>query len=80
MHPGTNAALKHLLPAIERWPAEDQAALAEFAREIGSGRTGAYVITPDEDAAVAEGLSQADCGQFASDERMAAVWRRFAAA
>jgi predicted transcriptional regulator len=75
-----NASLKQLLPKIERWPAEDQAALAEFARELEAARTGVYVMTPDEEAAVAEGITQADCGAFVSHERMAAVWRRFAAA
>jgi predicted transcriptional regulator len=74
-----NASLRQMLPAIERWPAEDQQALAEFAREIEAARTGVYVMTPEEEAAVAEGLAQADRGEFVSDEQMAAVWKRFAA-
>jgi predicted transcriptional regulator len=73
-----NASLREMLPVIESWPAEDQAALAEFAREIEASRTGVYTMTTEEAAAVAEGSAQADRGEFASEERMAAVWRRFA--
>ena len=74
-----NAALKQMLPAIEAWPAEDQAALAEVAREIESQRTGVYVMTPEEEKAVDEGLAQADRGEFVAPEKMAALWKKFAA-
>lgn len=74
-----NAALKQMLPAIKAWPAEDQAALAEVAREIESQRTGIYVMTPDEESAVDEGLAQADRGEFVSPEKMAALWKKFGA-
>jgi predicted transcriptional regulator len=72
-------ALKQMLPSIENWPAEDQEALAEAARAIEAERTGVYAMTDDEEAAVAEGLAQADCGEFAADERIAALWKRFGA-
>ena len=75
-----NASLKHILPLIERWPPEDQEALAEFANEIQAQRTGVYEMTAEEAAAVDEGSAQAERGEFVSEERMAAVWRRFAAA
>jgi len=71
-----NAALQKLLPAIESWPDEDQEALAEAAREIESLRTGLYALSPAEDAAVSEGLRQADHGLFADDARIHALWRR----
>jgi predicted transcriptional regulator len=71
------SSLKRMLPAIESWPEEDQAALAEAARLIEAMRKGVYSLSPDEEAAVAEGLAQADRGEFAPDDEIAAIWRRF---
>jgi predicted transcriptional regulator len=71
-----NSTLQKLLPAIERWPDEDQEALAEAAREIEALRTGLYAMSSDEEAAVAEGLAQAKRGQFANDDRIAELWKR----
>lgn len=70
------SALKQMLQTIENWPIEDQQALAEAAREIEAERTGVYVMTPEEESAVEEGLAQADRGEFASDDEIAALWRR----
>lgn len=71
--------LKSMLPMIEKWPAEDQEALADYVREIESLRSGFYDMTPDEEAAVLEGLAQADRGKFASAESIAALGKRFGA-
>ena len=71
-----NSTLKTLLPAIESWPDEDQEALAEAAREIEALRTGVYRMSPAEEAAVAEGLAEAERGDFASDARIAELWKR----
>jgi predicted transcriptional regulator len=71
-----NSTLQKLLPAIERWPEEDQEALAEAAREIEALRTGVYVMSPSEEAAVAEGLEQAERGELASEERIRRLWKR----
>jgi predicted transcriptional regulator len=72
-------ALTLMLPAIESWPEEDQEALAEAARLIEAMRKGAYALSPEEKAAVAEGLAEADRGDFAPDDEIAAIWRRFGA-
>ena len=71
-----NSALQKLLPAIESWPDEDQEALAEAAREIEALRTGVYRLSAPEDAAVAQGLREADHGRFADDARIQALWKR----
>jgi hypothetical protein len=71
-----NSTLQKLLPAIESWPDEDQEALAEAAREIEALRTGVYRMSPAEEAAVAEGLAQVERGEFASDARIAELWKR----
>ena len=70
------SALKQMLQTIESWPPEDQQALAEAAREIEAERTGVYVMSPEEESPVEEGLAQADRGEFASDDEIAALWRR----
>jgi hypothetical protein len=72
-----NSTLQKLLPAIEQWPDEDQEALAEAAREIEARRTGVYSMSKEEEAAVAEGLSQAERAEFASDDQVAKIWKRF---
>jgi predicted transcriptional regulator len=73
------SALKQMLPAIENWPVEDQEALAEAAREIEAARASYCVMTPEEEAAVLEGLAEAERGDFASAEEMASSWKKFTA-
>lgn len=59
-----NAQLKHLLKAAESWPEADQEQLIAFAREIEARRTGVYVLSDDERAAIEEGLAEADRGEL----------------
>ena len=47
-------AAKKILEKVLSWPEEDQEELAEIAREIEARRTGVYVLTDDERAAIAE--------------------------
>jgi predicted transcriptional regulator len=68
-----------VLDRVKTWPREDQETLAEFAREIEAHRSGVYQLTPDEEAAIERGLAQADRGEFATDEEMAALRKRFGA-
>ena len=70
-----NTTPQKLLPAIELWPDEDEEALAEAAREIEALHTGAYRLSPAEDAAVSQGLNEADDGLFADDARIRALWK-----
>ena len=60
--------LEDMIKKAENWPREDQEKLAEFAREIEARRTGTYVMSDAERAAVREGLAQADRGEFVSDD------------
>ena len=57
-------------------PAEDQEDLIELAREIQARRTGVYVMSDEERAAVREGLEQARRGKFVPDEEMDAFWKK----
>lgn len=67
-----NAAAKDLIQKIAGWPEEDQQELADFAREIEARRTGVYVLSDNERAAIAD----ARRGAFASDAEAAAFWKR----
>jgi len=64
--------VKDILRKAENWPEEDQQELAELAREIEARRTGVYALSDEERAAIAKARSDG----FASDEEVAAFWKR----
>jgi predicted transcriptional regulator len=68
--------LKNLLERAETWPEADQEELAEVAREIEARRSGVYCLSDEEQAAVRDGLAEADRGEFVRDEEMEEVWNR----
>ena len=68
--------LKDVLDQAGTWPQQDQEELAEYAREIQARRTGIYIMSDDERAAVRRGLAQADRGEFAPDEVVAEADKR----
>jgi len=55
---------KQLLERVASWPEEDQQELAEVAREIEARRSGIYDPTPEEEAAIREGIAQLDRGEW----------------
>ena len=59
------------------WPPEDQAELADYARVIEARRTGIYNVSDEERAAIAEGLAEADRGDFADDDALAQLSQQF---
>jgi hypothetical protein len=69
-------ALKDAVRLAETWPTEDQEELAEYAREIEARRTGIYVMSDEERAAVRKGLAEADRGEFVSDDVVAEADKR----
>jgi hypothetical protein len=72
----TREQINAVLEGVRSWPQEDQEELVALAREIEARRTGVYVMTDDERAAVRDGLVQADRGEFVSDKDMDAFWKR----
>ena len=68
--------LKDVLDQAETWPQQDQEELAEYAREIQARRTGVYIMSDEERAAVRRGLAQADRGEFVADEVVAEADKR----
>jgi len=65
-------AVKEILQHVASWPKEDQEELAEVAREIEARRTGVYVLTDEERAAIADARG----GKFVSDQDIVAFWKR----
>jgi predicted transcriptional regulator len=72
----TNSEIKAVLDRVLTWPAEKQEVAADFLRMLDS-QTEFYEPTEEEMAAIEEGLAQAERGEFASDEEVAALWRKF---
>ncbi|MBX9843532.1 MAG: hypothetical protein K2Z80_17160 [Xanthobacteraceae bacterium] len=67
-----NQHTRDVLRRVKDWPEEDQAELAEVAREIEARRTGVYVLSDDEKAAIKAALQSG----IASEEEVAAFWKR----
>lgn len=67
---------RDILDRVNSWPQEDIDELAEMARAIEARRTGRYDVTPDEEAAIREGLTQLDRGDWTSEEAMRVFWQR----
>jgi predicted transcriptional regulator len=67
---------KEVLDRIQAWPQEDRDELAELASEIEARRTGVYKVTPEEEAAIREGLADLERGEWTSEEAMRAFWVR----
>jgi hypothetical protein len=67
---------KQLLERVFSWPEEDQEELAEVAREIEARRSGMYEPTPDEEAAIRQGIAELDRGEWVSEDEMRAFWKR----
>jgi hypothetical protein len=67
-----SAAVKTILKLMASWPAEDQEALCELAREIEARRTGVYRLSEEERAAI----DAARRGPLAADDEVEAFWKR----
>jgi hypothetical protein len=61
---------------VASWPADDIRDLEDYARVIEARRTGTYVMSDEERAAVLRGLEQARRGEFISDEDVESFWKR----
>jgi predicted transcriptional regulator len=58
---------------------QDHAAATLLALAALAEQDGVYKLSAEERAAIDEGLAQADRGEFASDERVAAMWKKLGA-
>jgi len=66
-----------ILDRVEDWPDEAQAELFQSVIDIETKYFGVYRLSDEERAAVREGLSQANRGEFASDADIAELFKRY---
>ena len=71
--------LTAILERVESWPEAAQRQLAEIALEIEQDLSGEYRATPEELAAIDEGIAAADRGEFATEEEVEAILAKFRA-
>jgi len=64
--------LKDVIEHAETWPEEDQAELIDYAHEIEARRSGVYILSADENAAIAKARSS----EPVPDGEMEVFWRR----
>jgi len=75
----TTEALQRLIEDAAFWPDEDQREPADYARAIHARRTGRYLVSEAERAALAEAVGQADRDEFVSEATVSAADRRHGA-
>ena len=61
---------------VRRLPEDRQAYIAEVLEQIAAAGDDLFVVPEEHRAAVLEGLAQAERGEFATDEEMAALWKK----
>lgn len=74
----TRTDLQALLAHVEKtFSTEEQEELLAYARDIETRRTGFYDMTEEEEAAVLDGLAQAERGEIVSEEELREDRRRY---
>ena len=73
---GMAPTTKKLLEQVESWPIEDQEELVQYAREIEARRTGVYRLSDEEREAIDRSLEDVRQGRFASEERIAEIFKK----
>lgn len=68
--------LEDAIEKVRRLPDDRQAYAAEVLEQIAAAGSDLFIIPDDHRAAVLEGLAQAERGEFATDEEMAALWKK----
>lgn len=69
--------LEEAVEKLSRLPEARQNELAQMLIDVAAADLSPYQLTEEERAAVVEGLAQAERGEFASDEEVAALWKHF---
>jgi predicted transcriptional regulator len=66
-----------VLDRAKSWPSEQLEEAVEILLALESRAKGVYRLSDEERAGVLRGLEEADRGEFATDEEVAAVFKRF---
>lgn len=72
-------ALELLMERAATWPEEAQAELLQSMIEIERRHAGVYRLSDDERASIEKSLAKTGQGQFASDEQVADLFKRYRA-
>jgi len=72
----TKEQIDAILNNVRSWPQEDQEELVDVAREIEARRIGVYRLSEDERKGIDRGLNAMRDGSFASQERIAEIFRK----
>ncbi|MGF9562088.1 hypothetical protein [Neorhizobium sp. JUb45] len=75
--PAMTELLDKAIEASKELPAELQDELAYMMMKFVSGGQEPYMMSAEEEASFKTSLEQAARGEFASEERMQAIWTRF---
>jgi predicted transcriptional regulator len=68
--------LEEAIEKLRRLPEDRQAYVAEVLEQIVAADGNLFVVPEEHRAAVLEGFAEAERGDFASDEEMAALWTK----
>jgi predicted transcriptional regulator len=69
--------LDALMERAASWPEEAQAELVRFMIDMEAKHFGIFRLDDEDRARIARSLAAADRGEFASDEEVAALFRRY---
>ena len=68
--------LEDAIAKVRKLPEDRQAYVAEVLEQIAAAGSDLFIVPDEHRAAVLEGLGQADRGEFATEEEMAALWKK----
>jgi predicted transcriptional regulator len=66
-----------VLDRVKSWPSEQLEEAIEILLALESRAKGIYRLSDEERAGVLRGMEEADRGEFATDDEVAAVFKRF---
>jgi predicted transcriptional regulator len=68
--------LEDAIEKVRKLPEDRQVYVAEVLEQIAAAGSDPFIVPEDHRTAVLEGLREAERGEFASDEEMAALWKK----
>ncbi|WP_280708030.1 hypothetical protein [Bradyrhizobium sp. BR13661] len=68
--------MEDVIEKVRRLPEDRQAYVAEVLEQIVANDGDLFVVPDEHRAAVLEGLEQAERSEFATDQEMAALWKK----
>jgi len=72
----TKTEIEAVLGRVRTWPSERQEDAARILLEMEAHGTEVYRLSDEERAEIEASIAEADRGEFATDEEMAALWKK----